>query len=131
MKELEMNEMEKKANIIVNRKENEVDDLIPSVLFAGFFVYTIFFFLLGALSKQIIFYIYAIIFFLLMIITTHIIKFIIFIKYRKDKEYQVAKKIVKNFEKKEKREQFKKTIEKESKKAKELEDYANNINEVS
>ena len=63
-----------------------------------------------------------------MITTTHIIEIIIFIKYRKDKEYQVAKKIVKNFEKKEKREQLKETIEKESKKAKELkelEDYAN------
>ena len=29
MKELEMNEMEKKANRIVNRKENEVDDELP------------------------------------------------------------------------------------------------------
>lgn len=67
---------------------------------------------------------------LLMMITTHIIEFIIFIKYRNDREYQIAKKIVKNFEKKEKREQLKETIEKESKKAKELkelEDYANNI----
>ena len=130
MKELEMNEMEKKANRIVNRKENEVDDELPPFLFAGFFILTIFFFLFGVLSKQIIFYIFTIIFFLLMITTTHIIKFIIFIKYRKDKEYQVAKKIVKNFEKKEKREQFKETIEKESKKVKELkelEDYANNI----
>jgi hypothetical protein len=130
MKELEMNEMEKKANRIVNRKENEVDDELPPFLFAGFFILTIFFFLFGVLSKQIIFYIFTIIFFLLMITTTHIIKFIIFIKYRNDKEYQVAKKIVKNFEKKEKREQFKETIEKESQKAKELkelEDYANNI----
>ena len=127
---LEMNEIEKKANRIVNRKENEVDDELPPFLFAGFFILTIFFFLFGVLSKQIIFYIFTIIFFLLMITTTHIIKFIIFIKYRKDKEYQVAKKIVKNFEKKEKREQFKETIEKESQKAKELkelEDYANNI----
>ena len=127
---LEMNEIEKKANIIVNRKENEVDDLIPPFLFAGFFIFTIFFFLFGALSKQIIFYILAIIFFLLMIIISYVIEFIIFIKYRNDREYQVAKKIVKNFEEKEKREQLKETIEKESKKAKELkelEDYANNI----
>ena len=65
-----------------------------------------------------------------MIMTSYVIEFIIFIKYINDKEYQVAKKIVKNFEKKEKREQLKETIEKESKKAKELkelEDYANNI----
>lgn len=130
MKELEMNEIEKKANRIVNRKENEVDDELPPFLFAGFFIFTIFFFLFGALSKQIIFYICAIIFFLLMITTTYVIEIIIFIKYRNDKEYQVAKKIVKNFLKKEKREQFKETIEKESQKAKELkelEDYANNI----
>lgn len=130
MKELEMNEMEKKANKIVNRKENEVDDLIPSVLSVGFFIYTIFFFLFGVLSKQIIFYIWAIIFFLLMMITTRIIEFIIFIKYRNDREYQIAKKIVRNFEEKEKRERLKETIEEESKKVKELkelEDYANNI----
>ena len=63
MKELEMNEMEKKANRIVNRKENEVDDELPPFLFAGFFILTIFFFLFGALSKRIIFYILAIIFF--------------------------------------------------------------------
>lgn len=63
MKELEMNEIEIKANIIVNRKENEIDDLIPSVLFIGFFIFAIFFFLFGVLSKQIIFYIWAIIFF--------------------------------------------------------------------
>ena len=125
--ELEMNKIEEKANRIVNRKENEVDDLIPPFLFAGFFIFTIFFFLFGALSKQIIFYILATISFLLMMITTHIIEFIIFIKYRNDREYQIAKKIVRNFEKKEK---FKETIEKESKKAKELkelENYANNI----
>lgn len=130
MKELEMNKIEEKANRIVNRKENEVDDLIPSVLSVGFFLYTIFFFLFGVLSKQIIFYIWAIIFFSLMMITTHIIEFIIFIKYRNDREYQIAKKIVRNFEKKEKRERLKETIEEESKKAKELkelEDYANNI----
>lgn len=130
MKELEMNKIEEKANRIVNRKENEVDDLIPSVLSVGFFIYTIFFFLFGVLSKQIIFYIWAIIFFSLMMITTHIVEFIIFIKYRNDKEYQIAKKIVRNFEKKEKRERLKETIEEESKKAKELkelEDYANNI----
>lgn len=130
MKELEMNEIEIKANIIVNRKENEIDDFIPPFLFVGFGIFTIFFFLFGALSKRIIFYILATIFFLLMITTTHIIEIIIFIKYRKDKEYQVAKKIIKNFEKKEKREQFKETIEKESQKAKELkelEDYAKNI----
>ena len=130
MKELEMNEMEKKANRIVNRKENEVDDELPPFLFAGFFILTIFFFLFGALSKRIIFYIWAIIFFSLMMITTHIIEFIIFIKYRNDREYQIAKKIVRNFEKKEKRERLKETIEEESKKAKELkelEDYANNI----
>lgn len=130
MKKLEMNEIEIKANIIVNRKENEVDDLIPPFLFAGFFIFTIFFFLFGALSKRIIFYILATISFLLMMITTHIIEFIIFIKYRNDREYQIAKKIVRNFEKKEKREKLKETIEKESKKAKELkelEDYANNI----
>lgn len=130
MKELEMNKIEEKANRIVNRKENEVDDLIPSVLSVGFFLYTIFFFLFGVLSKQIIFYIWAIIFFSLMMITTHIIEFIIFIKYRNNREYQIAKKIVRNFEKKEKRERLKETIEEESKKAKELkelEDYANNI----
>lgn len=130
MKELEMKEIEIKANIIVNRKENEIDDFIPPFLFVGFGIFTIFFFLFGALSKQIIFYIFAIIFFLLMMITTHIIEFIIFIKYRNDREYQIAKKIVRNFEKKEKRERLKETIEEESKKAKELkelEDYANNI----
>ena len=86
MKKLEMNEIEIKANIIVNRKENEVDDLIPPFLFAGFFIFTIFFFLFGALSKRIIFYILATISFLLMMITTHIIEFIIFIKYRNDRE---------------------------------------------
>lgn len=130
MKELEMNKIEEKANKIVNRKENEVDDLIPSVLSVGFFIYTIFLFLFGVLSKQIIFYIWAIIFFLLMMITTCIIEFIIFIKYRNDREYQIAKKIVRNFEEKEKRERLKETIEEESKKVKELkelEDYANNI----
>ena len=130
MKELEMNKIEEKANKIVNRKENEVDDLIPSVLSVGFFIYTIFFFLFGVLSKQIIFYIWAIIFFLLMMITTRIIEFIICIKYRNDREYQIAKKIVRNFEEKEKRERLKETIEEESKKVKELkelEDYANNI----
>ena len=100
MKELEMNEMEKKANRIVNRKENEVDDELPPFLFAGFFILTIFFFLFGALSKRIIFYILAIIFFLLMITTTHIIEIIIFIKYRKDKEYQLAKEIMEKYNKK-------------------------------
>ena len=127
---LEMNEIEKKANRIVNIKENEIDDVLPPFLFAFFFICFIFLFLFGVLSKRIVFYILSTISFLSMMMTSYVIEFIIFIKYINDKEYQVAKKIVKNFEKKEKREQLKETIEKESKKAKELkelEDYANNI----
>ena len=45
MKELEMNKIEEKANKIVNRKENEIDDLIPSVFCRIFYFYNIFLFI--------------------------------------------------------------------------------------
>ena len=60
-KVIEMNEMEKKANRIVNRKENEVDDELPPFLFA-FFLYVLYFFFCLEFCLNELYFIYYLLF---------------------------------------------------------------------
>ena len=115
MKELKMNEIEEKANRIVNARENKFYNLLHPlliiILFFLFFILTIVFFVAGFHTNLIRYYMLSLLFFLSFMLTINIYKIIFFVKYRKDKEYQMAKKVLEKYDKKLKEQLKRKEVE--------------------
>ena len=84
MKELEMNEIEKKANRIVNLRENKIYNslhpLLIIILFFLFFILTIVFFVTGCGTNSIRYYIVSLLFFFSFVLTINIYEIIFFLK---------------------------------------------------
>ena len=116
MKELEMNEIEKKADRIINLRENKIYNslhpLLIIILFFLFFILTIVFFVIGCRANSIRYYMLSLLFFFSFVLTINIYEIIFFVKYRKDKEYQIAKKVLEKYEKKLKEQLKRKEVEK-------------------
>lgn len=116
MKELEMNEIEKKANRIVNLRENKIYNslhpLLIIILFFLFFILTIVFFVTGCGTNSIRYYMLSLLFFFSFVLTINIYEIIFFVKYRNDREYQIAKKVLEKYEKKLKEQLKRKEVEK-------------------
>ena len=80
MKELKMNEIEEKANRIVNARENKFYNLLHPlliiILFFLFFILTIVFFVAGFHTNLIRYYMLSLLFFLSFMLTINIYKII-------------------------------------------------------
>ena len=115
MKEIEMNEIEKKADRVINLRENKFYNLLPPILiiilFFMLFYLTIVLFVIGWHTNSIKYYMFSLLSFFSFMLTINIYKIIFFVKYRKDKEYQMAKKVLEKYEKKLKEQLKRKEVE--------------------